>query len=989
MVRLAYAEGGLGSFLRLIRTTTNRLDLTNRGPALMSYKTVSNRAWLIRSGPQCVARRIAQSGVDKHAKRKGVCAPGAGFVLFAILVGGLVAQPSIASNFQQFYHSTPTSEVVQDAAGAAERWWNTLTEEERVRALYGDSATDEQDEAARKPYEELDEETKALVDEAAAELYGDGDFKSVGEWWETLDCRLQRVAVGDGNEDDPTSAYCAHYPGSEMEPVLGDAQRDRVDEVGIALFDFLDAGIYPTPEDLDFANGWWDALDNDQRVGALYGEAGGSEEERAAAMNSYMDLFSTTKKLVNDTATEVNGAGDWDSVGTWWQSLDCRLRRVATGEGNEADASSPFCANYPGSGQEPILRDAEKAHVDVVGQGLLGRDDPGIFPPPPDVEVARRWWDVLLGVQRVRAIYGLEATLDQVADASRDYDNISNETKVLVNEYALELYGTGDFPSVGDWWQTLDCRQRRIVMGVGNDDDPENVFCRNYPGSGGDPEQILGVLERQAVDVVGTAFLGLDDPGIYLPEVNERVNRVHQKVILELARAMHASSVDAVTARIDNAMSSATELRLGLGVVDLISDMARTGKNDGDDSQAWFWKSLAGKTLAFPLGRNASEREKGGLSLWGTGDYREMVGTRRSFVLWEGTLRSVHLGLDMRLGPRLLAGLVGSSHEGSLEYFDFSNGQVRQGEYEVNLSSYGPYVAWETRAGRRLWVLLGSGAGEVTISDDQLEVPGTTEFSQTSLAMGSLGDIFERDYEFWGSDYRTVVTLKAEMSYTSLSAEETATIDEFSGRNRRLKFMVEVSNSGGKSDGIQHMQYFAFGGRNDQGDGHGASGALREGGFLFRAKGLTLRVDVHYLAVDNFEPEERGIRGMLQLDPGPANMGLWMRVMPSWGSPIGQGSRFLETGFSSFMGIGMQDTSSDKRLASEVGYILPAFDGRGSLNVYSSMTSGSTTSALQRVGMQVRLPPTFSFSAEGRRQQTSNLSGGARYGVELRASLHW
>lgn len=952
----------------------------------MSYRNTCIRAWLVRSGLQLTCRIFALARGQMLANGKDVFASGASWILFAFFLGGLLTQVVAASTVSRLHYSTLAYTVMQDAAGAAERWWNTLTEDERVRALYGDSATDEQDEEARKPYEELDPDTRTLVDEAAAELYGDGGFKSVGEWWETLSCRLQRVAVGDGNEDDPSSPYCAHYPGSEMEPVLGDEERKRVDEVGVALFDFLDAGIYPTPEDVDYANRWWDVLENDQRVTALYGD-GGSEKERTAAMNAYSDLFSTIKKLVNDTASEVNGEGGWRSVGTWWQTLDCRLRRVATGDGNEADSNSPFCANYPGSEQEPILEDAEKAHVDVVGQALLGRDDPGIFPPPPDVEAARRWWGVLNAVQRYRAIYGLEATQEQIEDASRDYDSISYESKILVNEAALELYGTGDYPSVGDWWQTLDCRQRRVAMGTGNDDDPKNVFCRDYPGSGADT--ILGILERQAVDVVGTALLGLDDPGVFLTAVNARVNRVHQEVLPELSRHMHASSVDAVTARIDNAMSSATELRLGLGVVGMVSDIVQSGKNPRDDPQTWLWKSLAGKSIAVPLGRNASEREKRGLSLWSSADYREMVSTRRRVTQWEGFLRSAHLGLDIRLGPRRMAGLMASSHEGVLDYVDFSYGQPRQGRYELNLTSYGPYVAWETRAGRRLWVLLGTGEGEVTVSDGQVEDLRMTNVSQDSLAMGSLGDIFERDYEFWGSDYRTVVTLKAEMMYTSMDAEASDTIDEFSSRNRRLKFMVEISNSGGKASGIQHMQYFALGGRNDQGDGHGASGTLREGGFLFRTMGLTLRVDAHYLVVDEFEPEERGIRGMLQLDPGPADKGLWMRVMPSWGSPPGLGSRFLETGFTGVMGYGIQDTTSDRRLAGEIGYGLSAFQGRGSLNVYSGVTSGSRTSSVQHLGMQMRLPPAFSFSAEGRRKELPSSFNRASYGIELRGSLHW
>jgi len=64
---------------------------------------------------------------------------------------------------------------------------------------------------------DLDGETKGLVGGATAEIYGEGGFNRVGTWWESLDCRLMRVAAGDGVMADPMSPFCAHYPGSGEE----------------------------------------------------------------------------------------------------------------------------------------------------------------------------------------------------------------------------------------------------------------------------------------------------------------------------------------------------------------------------------------------------------------------------------------------------------------------------------------------------------------------------------------------------------------------------------------------------------------------------------------------------------------------------------------------------------------------------------------------------------------------------------------------------
>ena len=129
----------------------------------------------------------------------------------------------------------PDRDVTPDNAWAM-RWWNALDAEQRVAALYGDTATAEQAAAAQTMYADLDDDTKALVNAAADEIYDDEtDYASVGDWWETLDCRLMRVAAGDGITADPMSPYCAHYPGSGFAKILSADAKAHVDYVGMAL----------------------------------------------------------------------------------------------------------------------------------------------------------------------------------------------------------------------------------------------------------------------------------------------------------------------------------------------------------------------------------------------------------------------------------------------------------------------------------------------------------------------------------------------------------------------------------------------------------------------------------------------------------------------------------------------------------------------------------------------------------------------------------
>ena len=140
---------------------------------------------------------------------------------------------------------TPSMDPVTPDVDYAMRWWNALTPEQMVAALFGDEATAEQTAAAQMMYADLDDATKALVNAAAAEIYdADTDYASVGDWWETLDCRLMRVAAGDGITADPMSPYCAHYPGSGSAKILSAEAKAHVDKVGMALLYRDDPGLF-------------------------------------------------------------------------------------------------------------------------------------------------------------------------------------------------------------------------------------------------------------------------------------------------------------------------------------------------------------------------------------------------------------------------------------------------------------------------------------------------------------------------------------------------------------------------------------------------------------------------------------------------------------------------------------------------------------------------------------------------------------------------
>ncbi len=131
--------------------------------------------------------------------------------------------------------------------------------------------------------------------------------------------------------------------------------------------------------DADLAKRWWNVLSPEQMVAALHGDKA-TEAQARAAKKMYGDLDADTRKLVDAAAGSIYGKGGHDSVGAWWETLDCRLMPVAAGDGIAADPASPFCAHYPGSGAAKIMGKASIDWVNAVGQALLGRKDPGKYP---------------------------------------------------------------------------------------------------------------------------------------------------------------------------------------------------------------------------------------------------------------------------------------------------------------------------------------------------------------------------------------------------------------------------------------------------------------------------------------------------------------------------------------------------------------------------------------------------------------------------------
>ena len=103
------------------------------------------------------------------------------------------------------------------------------------------------------------------------------------------------------------------------------------------------------------------------------------EKVDAAVSMSYWKLSSSMRALVGASAGDLKDVGG-QSAETWWGGLDCRLRRVAVGDGREADSSSPWCNEWN------LLDQTAQDDVRCVYDALFTEDDLecGPVPTPPE-----------------------------------------------------------------------------------------------------------------------------------------------------------------------------------------------------------------------------------------------------------------------------------------------------------------------------------------------------------------------------------------------------------------------------------------------------------------------------------------------------------------------------------------------------------------------------------------------------------------------------
>ena len=276
-----------------------------------------------------------------------------------------------------------------------------------------------------------------------------------------------------------------------------------------------------------------------------------------------------------------------------------------------------------------------------------------------------------------------------------------------------------------------------------------------------------------------------------------------------------------------------------------------------------------------------AERSVGGASIWGSADLTGL--TEQGTVDWDGQVFSVHAGVDGMLRDGILVGLAGSRSRGTFDFTDQMGVRDVEGEFDANLTSMNPYVAW-VRGDAGMWATTGFGWGEIEISNDGVDDRSSTLIS-SMVAVGGYREIL--------SSPMGAFRIKAEGISSSIEVAgnvpphigdgvDSDHINESTVNLRRGRVMLDWTAPRKRYGNISAELRFEGGMRYDYNDletginGAELGGGLQIDGPIFRAQGNG-RIFLH--------PDHRewGIQGLVELRSRQEN-GLSLQVSPTYGN---------------------------------------------------------------------------------------------------------
>ena len=358
--------------------------------------------------------------------------------------------------------------------------------------------------------------------------------------------------------------------------------------------------------------------------------------------------------------------------------------------------------------------------------------------------------------------------------------------------------------------------------------------------------------------------------------------------------------------------------------------------------------------LSFGGGQGETETPGGGVGrwrIWGQGDRQSFRWAADEAAGYEGELSTGYLGVDVRLGEKLLAGVAVSRSGGGSDWRQgYSSGRLG-----TELTVVHPYV----RIGGRdtaVWALAGVGRGT---AENVRSLDGRHESSPLDLRLG----LVEGRHRLGRAAGGVELSLRGEASWAELrtgSGEET--VDALSAAVRRLRTGVEATLPLGGPGGMQVAPFGAVSTRHDGGAGQTGLGLETAAGVRVSAGRVRIEAQGRRLLLHTASGyQEHGFSVTAMVGGGHYEPGLTASVRPHWGAPgYGAESLWQDHVQSYAAGPNGHDGGVDARLG--YGWMLPGnrlltpLVGYGQIGEARRMQLGARLGVLERFSGDLSAP---------------------------------
>ena len=462
-----------------------------------------------------------------------------------------------------------------------------------------------------------------------------------------------------------------------------------------------------------------------------------------------------------------------------------------------------------------------------------------------------------------------------------------------------------------------------------------------------------------------------------------RAGRLNTRVLPHVVGAMTSSTVSAIARRVD-AVASGMGMQRRVETNGLSSmaaslsspDAGGLGLAQGD--QAGLAALFGGTSFTMPLGAPAAQQQSATgtqLASWGSGEYHYLGEPGQSTLDWKGNMVSAHAGLDVRVGPDILAGVAGSYSSGSFDFTDKTGATPVTGTYGTTMASVHPYMAWFSGGGAAsVWGSAGLGRGDIDV-DDVREGFRTTPASLLTGAGGASYQLLTRG--------TAGVRLKAEGWYGEVTVDGTQQIEEVTLTMQRGKVALELMQAFSSDTGSETAVVLEGGMRYDDGDGINGASAEVGGGLRYTNPGLGLTAEGRGRFVISARAgyEEWGMGGTLMFDPATRGQGLSIRVAPSYGNHLSGVSQLWERGVHD--AVRGHDLGMGPNVDGEVAYGIAGFHG----TPYSGFYLGQAGTRAFSSGVRYELGAGVGLRLEGTRRESE--LGAPQHTVGVRGRLQF